>query len=206
MKSPITNIVVFDLETTGLVAEKNAVLEIACCPFNHDLVDLKEYESGIMKVYDSRDVNDGALNANGITRAQIASGRDSQEVANEFVKYLSSMKVGSSKPILSGHNIDKFDIPFLVDFLKYHKLDLFKYVNENFTIDTMWWSRLKWNELLNFKLGTCCETAGVELINAHRAITDTRANRQLVKMFVSNLKNDSVKTSVEEYKRPVFQF
>lgn len=206
MISPIHNIVVFDLETTGLKAEVNAVLEIACCPFNADLEDLKEFESGVMKIYDNREINQGALNANGITMAQINNGLDPEQVAIKLVKYLDSLKSGRNKPILAGHNIKEFDIPFLEDYLKVFKLDLSKYVNLKFTIDTMWWARTKWKELPNFKLGTCCEEAGIELVNAHRAINDTRANKELVKYFLRNLKNDTRGSSEKEYKRPKFQF
>lgn len=206
MNSPISNIVVFDLETTGLKPEANAILEIACCPFNHDLVDLKEYESGVMKVYGDREINDGALKANGITMQQINSGRDPSIVIQELIKYFDSMRVGRNKPILAGHNIDKFDIPFLQDFFKFFKQDLSKYINLDFTIDTMWWARLKWKEANNYKLGTCCETEGVELVDAHRAITDTRSNKALVKVFIKSLKSGVSQEKRDEYQRPVFQF
>jgi DNA polymerase III alpha subunit (gram-positive type) len=206
MISPVQNIIVFDLETTGLKPDKNSLIEIACCPIDKDLKDLEEFDSGIIAVYDNREVTEGALKANGITRDQIENGLDPQKVADKLVAYLKKMKVGRSKPVLAGHNIVKFDLPFLEDFLRVHGHDLFKYVNKDHFFDTMWRARERWGELQNFKLGTCCEEAGVELIDAHRAINDTRANKDLVKYLLRNLRNDSTGSKEETYKRPVFQF
>ena len=195
----------FDLETTGLSAEKNAILEIACCPFDFNLTDLKEFDSGIMRVYGDREVQEGALIANGITRDQIERGVDSKEVVERLCEFFDRLKVGRNKPVLAGHNIDKFDIPFLDDFFNFHKKDLSKYVNEDLTIDTMWWARLRWEEQANFKLGTCCESSGIELINAHRAINDTRANKELVKHFLKSLRSDASKTAENKF-RHSFEF
>lgn len=206
MISSIQNICVFDLETSGFSSTQNAILEIACCPFNQELVDLKEYESGVMRIYGDREITESALKANGITMDQINNGRDSKEVADELANYLSKLKVGRNKPVMSGHNIGKFDLPFLEDFMRVHKHDLSKYINMDFYIDTMWFGRLKWSELTNYQLGTCCEAAGVELTNAHRAISDTRANKGLVKDFIRSLRSDGRGSGKEEYKRPVFQF
>lgn len=206
MKSPVTNFVVFDLETTGLKPDTSAVIEIAACSFNNDLVDIKEFESGIMKVYGSREINEGALQANGITREQIKNGNDPGQTIDFFIKYLESLKVGTSKPVLCGHNIDKFDIPFLDDMFSYFKKDLSKYVNTDFTIDTMWWARLKRSEQTNYKLGTCCEIENIELINAHRSITDTRANRDLVKIYLRSLKSVAGEQSKENRYRTKFEF
>jgi len=205
MLSSIQTIITYDLETGGLKYSENPILEIACCPFNNELVDLQEYESGIMKGYDNLEITDGALNANGITREQISKGRNSQEVADEFIKYVSKLKVGRNKPILAGHNILKFDTPYLTDFLKRHGYDIDKYINLDYQIDTMWECRLRWPELTNYKLGTCCEELGVELTDAHRAINDTRANKNLLKELIRSLRSD-VKKSAGTYKRPVFQF
>jgi DNA polymerase III alpha subunit (gram-positive type) len=207
MKSSITNFVVFDLETTGLYKDKNSILEIACCGFDFNLNDVKEFDSGVMQIYDNREVSPQALQANNITMDQIENGRDPKTVLDELIKYLESMKVGRNKPVLCGHNIDKFDIPFLDNFFSTFSKDLAKYVNEDFTIDTMWWSRAKWEEQTNFKLGTCCEISGIELVNAHRAIHDTRANKELVKSFLRGLRsNSSGSESKEKRYRETFQF
>jgi DNA polymerase-3 subunit alpha (Gram-positive type) len=206
MQSPIRSIVVFDTETSGLSADKNQLLEIACCPIDIDLNNLKEYESGIMKPYDNREINQGALNANGITMQQIERGRDQREVFEEFCDFMSKLSSGRNKPILCGHNILSFDIPFLQNWFSMNKSDLSKFVNLDCSIDTMWWARIKWVESTNFKLGTCCENCNIELNDAHRALFDTRANRDLVKDFIRSLRSDKRGEGDKEYVRPRFQF
>lgn len=207
MKSPIEIFMVFDLETTGLNTQKNLVCEIACCPFDSELNDLKEFESGIIKPYDDREINEGALNANGITRAQLANGVDSKVVLTNFIKYIKSFKKTAAKIILVGHNIKTFDIPFLEDFFKFHGEDLWKYVSVKTEIDTMWWARMKWLESTNYKLGTCCENVGIDLMDAHRSLSDSRANRELAKSFLRSLRGEgNINVKGKEIQRTVFQF
>lgn len=206
MRSNIQNYVVFDLETGGLSNEKNGILEIAACAFDNELNDLEEFDSGIMHNYDDREINEGALGANGITRDQIKNGIDPKGVADEFFRYLGKLKKGNSKVVLCGQNCDKFDIPFLVNFLEYFKKDITQIVNVDFTIDTMRWGHVKYPESTNYKLGTLCEMNGVELTNAHRAISDTRATKELVKTFIRSLRSEG-KGEKEEIKfRKTFQF
>lgn len=207
MKSPITIYVVFDVETTGLKPEKNSIIEIACCSFDQDLKDGKEYESGVMAMYDNREIVQAALDSNGITRDQIIKGRDSKTVANEFCDYLKSLKRGSNKVVLCGQNSDAFDIPFVTDWLNFFNKDFSELVNTNFTIDTMWWARVKYPELTNYKLGTLCAENGVELTNAHRAINDTRATSSLVKTFIRSLRSEPGAVIKEEERfRASFEF
>ena len=206
MRSNLQNYVVFDLETGGLLNEKNGILEIAACAFDNELNDLEEFDSGIMHNYDDREINEGALGANGITRDQIKNGVDPKTVADEFYRYLGKLKKGNSKVVLVGQNCDKFDIPFLVNFMEYFKKDITQIVNVDFTIDTMRWAHVKYPESTNYKLGTLCEMNGVELTNAHRAINDTRATKELVKTFIRSLRSEG-KGEKEEVKfRKTFQF
>ena len=188
MKSPIVKYVVFDIETTGLKKDKNAIIEIAACSFDQDLNDGKSYESGIMSVYDNREIEQRALDSNGITNGQIINGRDPKVVADEFYNYLKGLTAGKNKVVLCGQNSDKFDIPFLNDFFTFFDKDLSEVANSDFTIDTLWLSRVKYPELTNFKLGTLCSENGVELSNAHRAMADTKATMELIKIYIRNLR------------------
>ena len=207
MKSQISNYIVFDLETTGLNPEKHAIVEIACCGVDSDLNDIEEFDSGIMKVYGDREITDGALNANGITREQIENGNDPKEQVEKLIKYFERMKDGRNKPVLVAQNGDKFDIPFLDNMFSVFGKDLSKYVNEDFTIDTMWWARVKWKELPNYKLSTLCENSNVELVNAHRAINDTRATKELMKTFIRSLRSEnSGDKNKEKRYRHTFEF
>lgn len=205
MKSPIINIIVFDIETTGLSKDKNAIIEIFCCGFDNELNDISEFHTGIMNVYGNREIADQALQANGITIDQIENGNDPKQQIDKLCAYFKSLTVGRNKPVVAGHNIDKFDLPFLNDMFAYFNKNLADYINDEFTIDTMWWARLKASEQTNYKLGTCCEVEGVELINAHRAQADTIANKQLVKKYIQNLRSDSEMEKGKRF-RTTFEF
>ena len=197
--------IVLDTETTGLSPEKNLMVEVACCPIdNITLEDVGEYDS-LIKIYDkTKQIQQQALDANGLTLEDIANGKDSKVVIEELIQLFKKCKRGAKKPIVVGHNVN-FDIGFLVEFFNFHNKNILDYVDE-FTWDTMWLARLKWVESSNYKLGTCITNAGLELTNAHRAITDTRATKELFKAFIRSLRSEGTNsTQIKKY-RHSFEF
>jgi DNA polymerase-3 subunit epsilon len=205
MKSPLVNFVVLDTETVGLSPQKNCLIEIFCCSFDNEMNDLKEFHTGVMQLYDkNREVSPQALQANGITTDQIENGNDPKYQLDKLIEYLQKLKSGRNKPVICGHNLN-FDIGMLSDYFSFYGKKLDDYFNEDFTIDTMWWARLKAAEQANYKLGTCCEEEGIELINAHRAQADTIANKQLVKKYIQNLRSDSEMEKGKRF-RATFEF
>lgn len=202
-----TNFVVFDLETGGLSATKHAIVEVCFQSFDSDLKDGEEFTS-LVKPYGEYEITPQALQANGLSLDQIMGGQDAKDVVLQIESYFKSKKIGREKPILCGHNIIRFDIPFLIELFKFYKKDFLELINKDFTLDTMWWGRILWRESLDYKLGTCCENAGITLMNAHRANSDTTANKELVKFFLKNLRGDGIKQQTTETKRfrEVFQF
>lgn len=206
MKSTCQVFFVFDIETGGLKAETDAVLEIAVCPIDSELNDLKEYTTGIIKPT-SRLVNEGALKANGITRSQIEKGEEESVAFEKFLTYLKSMKKGKSLPIPCGHNIDKFDLGFLYLWFEEHGEKLEKYLNLDHTVDTLLRAREVWPEATNYKLGTCCQSVGISLTGAHRALNDTMANKELLKYFLQGSRGLRGKAVEEENRvRKTFEF
>lgn len=201
------NYVVLDFETGGLLAAKNPIVEVALMAMDIDLNDIKTYET-LVAPYGEYVIQSQALQANGLTMDQIKAGKDSKIVIQEVIDFFKSLKSGREKPILCGHNIDHFDLPFLEEFFSFHKkTNLSDLVNDKFTIDTLWWSRNCWRESVNYQLGTACENAGITLIDAHRASTDTSANKELVKFFLKNLRGQGQGgIKQEERFRVQFQF
>lgn len=204
MKTSIQRYVVLDTETGGLKASENSMLEIAMCGMDCELNDTGEYDS-LIKPYGDYKITDGALRANGLTIEKINTGKESKQVLEEMIDFLNDQRVGKNKPVICAHNAD-FDIGFLVEFFAFHNKDIEKFVNPNHTFDTMWRSRERWTELTNYKLGTCCSAAGIELVNAHRALNDTRATKELVKYFLRNVRNDSTGEIKEKRYRETFEF
>jgi DNA polymerase III alpha subunit (gram-positive type) len=111
-----------------------------------------------------------------------------------------------AKPILVGHNITGFDNKFLEKMFEYGNKNLWDVVDKNVE-DTMYLSRYKWydDSIANFQLTTCCNKAGVELIQAHRALPDTKATARL---FIEHIKSLRSQGSVQETKkvRETFKF
>lgn len=204
------NFIVYDLETGGLVTKSwiPPITEIAMCVVSNDLEDIGEYSS-LIKVYkETQEYKKEALQASNITLEMCNSqGKDKSEVLKDIINIFKKNKVGSAKPILVGHNIDAFDNVILDKFFTENNEDLSKYVETKFTIDTLWFSRLKYPDLTNFKLGTVLEVSGIDLTNAHRALNDTKGNKDLFVQMMKCLRGQGTQTVLETEKyRKAFRF
>ena len=206
------NYIVYDLETGGFSKEKHAITEIAMIAINgRTLEEIGRYESFI-RPYASLGYDQQALNVTGITMEMINSGKDAKVVAKEVSDFIKDTGTGmNKKPILCGHNIKKFDNPFLSDFLKFHKKDLWKLINTEI-MDTMWWSRMKTpfddDEFGKHNLPDACSRQGIEVIDAHRAMNDTAANASLVIAYLKSLRGagESVDRVEKHNYRDTFKF
>jgi DNA polymerase III alpha subunit (gram-positive type) len=98
----------------------------------------------------------------------------------------------AQKLILAGHNIQAFDIPHLSDLFSRFKKDLSKFVFANnghiVSIDTLKISTLLWSNIIQegdekMTLGACCDRAGIQLVDAHNAMADVRANSALIRYY-----------------------
>lgn len=160
----------------------------------------KNFKSGIIQTNDIKDILDfdiGELYVNNAYNPQAEDvtkiskkllyeeGVDFVDAFNVFKQFLEKHTIGNSKPIISGHNIKKFDNPFSEKFFKDNKSDFYKLISP-LCIDTIEWARLRWYNLSNFSLGTCANEVGLTLKTAHRALPDTISNAKfLIKMLES---------------------
>ena len=144
--------------------------------------------------------NPGAFAATGINRQMLLDEGVDRKVAFEKVEsfFLKHTK-GNSKPILSGHNIKKFDNPFMEKFFSLYKKDFNNFINATQMIDTLEWARLKWFNMSSFSLGVVANEVGITLKDAHRAIHDTRANAKLFIKMMQALRGEGSQKS--SYKR-----
>ena len=215
----VSNLVVWDLETGGLNKEKSAICEIAMIAFDSvTLEEIGRYETIVApyKLADGTDpeYNPKALEVNGLTMTRIINeGKPAKQVVQEVCQFLKTHKKGirgsAGKCIAVGHNIDEFDIPFFVNFLKIFNIDFWELFQKS-TIDTMTWVRLKYpvdGDILNHKLGTACEKVGIDLFDAHRAMNDVEANFKLVVNYLLSLRGSGGATIEKtESVRKSFQF
>lgn len=205
------NIIVFDLETGGFSPQKHPLIEFAAIAINNNLEEVGRCEWVVLPYSDEKEYTPGAFKANGFTMGEIHKrGIDSSIVMKELVAFLESMKVAprtgitmvpDSKPVMCGHNIDAFDLPFLTQFFKDHKYDLDKFISTKATIDTMKEAQKFFGHsgypFKNHQLGTCCKYIGHPLVDAHRAMNDVEGNLKLVKYFLESVRGTGKPREVE---------
>ncbi len=198
------NYLVIDVETGGFNPETNAITQIACVVINGETLEvLSSYESYIFpydKIYDT-----AALISTNISIDLLhKKGKDAKLACNEIELLLNkySSRSHKDKLIWVGQN-PLFDIGFINNFFfDFSKNTLEKYftgksmgkyfVPDN--LDTILLARTTWqrNTMLNgaYKLNCICDKAGVELTDAHDAMNDTIATKDVFVVFVNYLRNN----------------
>ena len=215
------NIIVFDIETGGFLTpqHKYGLTEFAAIALDSEtLEEIGRYESGIIAPYINLEGNEteytiAAQQITGIYIEAIKSGRsDHKVIGKEIVDFANSVKAKGrfGAPILAGHNIDVFDLPFLSQFFEIIKRDPSKNFSKT-TMDTLWWSRLKFQEQIeSHALPSCAAACGVEIIDAHRAINDVIANVEVVRTFLRALRGgggvNAITQNNQKRYRPEFRY
>ena len=203
MDSPYKNWISIDVETGDLISSTKravfdvALTEIALVSINQDL-EIVDKASWLIKPY-----KEGLIYAKG---AEIASGISKQMVEEQgyelsvvikgVIDFFKKNKVGGKLPVVLGHNMIRFDAPFIINMFEFCKEDLSKYIQPKFE-DTLEWGRMCWTTSNNYKLGTCCENAGITLVDAHRALTDATSTAALWIYFQKRLRGEGQVTISE---------
>lgn len=187
-------IIWLDCETSGLDKDRNGIISLAAmAEIEGKVVDSRTFTMNPV----GRDLEDGALQVNGFTREQVASFKDWKAVKVEFCTWLDSFVSKfdkEDKATAAGYNIITFDLGFLESwFLACGDKYLYSYF-DRFPLDVyrmvpmLEWSGL--NNLPNRKLGTVCKALGVELVDAHEAMSDVVATRELAVTIRGKLYRD----------------
>ncbi|MBB5323636.1 DNA polymerase-3 subunit alpha (Gram-positive type) [Anoxybacillus tepidamans] len=156
--------VVFDVETTGLSAVYNTIIELAA---------VKVKDGEIIDRFTSfanphHPLSITTIELTGITDDMVKDAPDVEEVLREFHEW-----IGDS--VLVAHNAS-FDIGFLNAGLK--KIGIPRVTNP--VIDTLELARFLYPELKNHRLNTLCKKFDIELTQHHRAIYDAEATGHLL--------------------------
>ena len=169
-----------------------------------ELLQIEETEfKDIVSIFFDKCYNPGAFSATGINREMLVKeGIPRQEAFNKIEALFLKHTTGNNKPILSGHNIKKFDNPFTEKFFKMFKKTFSSFHSATQTIDTLEWSWIKWYSMPSYALGVVAQEIGVTLKDAHRAINDTRANAKFFIKMIGHLRGQGTKKS--NYKRRKF--
>ncbi|KAB2337547.1 PolC-type DNA polymerase III [Cytobacillus depressus] len=156
--------VVFDVETTGLSAVYDTIIELAGVKIhNGEIID--RFESFANPHHP---LSATTINLTGITDDLVENAPEVDEVLQKFYDW-----TGDS--ILVAHNAS-FDMGFLN--VGYKKIGLGK--AENPVIDTLELARFLYPEMKNHRLNTLAKKFDVELTQHHRAIYDAEATGYLL--------------------------
>ena len=161
--------VVFDVETTGLSAERDRLIEIAAVKVKNG-AEIDSFESYINP---QRPISELITNITSITNDDVRDAPLEKEVMTNFYNWL------DKDDILVAHNA-KFDLGFLDTC--FERLGLEN--KNNASIDTLFVSRAENKEAKRHGLSNLAKLYKVRLVQHHRAIYDTKATAEIfVKML-----------------------
>lgn len=207
-------IIVTDVETGGLPSKlkKQAVFDVALTEIAFVVVDnmsldIIDQKSILFRPYKHDLIyEDEAFKVSGISYSLLEEqGVEMNQAFNEIDKFLLKYVKGINKPYLCGHNIQNFDLEFIVNLFEFNKRDISKYFDD-FILDTLWLTRLALVENPKFNLVSCCEAFQIEHVQAHRALTDTIATAKLISSLLSRLRNSSISDKKAKRFRDFFEF
>lgn len=155
--------VVFDVETTGLSAVYNTIIELAGVKIkNGEIID--RFESFANPHHP---ISELISNLTGITDDMVVDAPEVSEVVKDYHEW-----VGDA--ILVAHNAS-FDMGFLYEAYKKAEIPMIEYA----VIDTLELARFLHPEMGNHRLNTLAKKYNIELTQHHRAIYDAEATGYL---------------------------
>jgi DNA polymerase-3 subunit alpha (Gram-positive type) len=169
--------VVFDIETTGLYADKDRITEIGAV----------KIEGGRISGTFSTFVNPGIpipdfiTKLTGITDAMVAGAPSAEQALGGFLDFAGGL------PVVA-HNAS-----FDTGFIKYNAR-LYGKSFDNIIVDTLQLSRNMFPELGKYKLNLVAKHLGVKLENHHRAVNDAEATAHIFIKCLDILKAKGVDT------------
>lgn len=169
-------IVAIDLETTGLDASKDAIIEIGAVKFNGGRIE-KEWSTLINP---QRPIPPFITQLTGISNDMVRNAPPINAVLQDLEAF-----VGEA-PIL-GHNV-QFDLGFL------RKQKLFRW---NETIDTYDLAAVLMPSASRYNLGSLGQLLGILIPNSHRALDDARLTHAVYTELVSKAKSIPIELLAE---------
>lgn len=199
--------IIFDFETGGFDPKINAIVEFAAIAIDgFTFREITRYEA-IVKPYGEYKNEQGAIDVHGITDAiRIGKGVEFKVFVKELTAFFSDVAKTTSgpanKPILVAHNAE-FDRDFMLQIQHVSGKDFSRVLagrntfNGQFipkVIDSIDLSKQYWREDVeefSHNLTSCCTRLGIEIINAHSAMQDVEALRQLFIIFMNKISTRS---------------
>jgi DNA polymerase III subunit epsilon len=163
--SAMPRFVVIDVETSGLSARRDRILQVAVVELDSSGAVVNEWSSFVRPRFGRV----GPTHVHGLTAASLRSAPAFRVVAPELAKQLEGA-------VVVGHNID-FDWAFVRRSLKRSRVPLAPTAR----LCTLDLSRsLDPDRLMSHKLADICSRLNVPLDNAHDALADARATAEVL--------------------------
>lgn len=163
--------VVFDVETTGLSAIYDTIIELAAVKTHKGNV-IEEFQEFIDP---GHSLSETTINLTGITDDMVKGSKTEEQVLTEFSEF-------SRGTILVAHNAS-FDMGFLNTAYQKHQLA----ASTLPVIDTLELSRFLHPTYKTHRLNTLAKRYGVALEQHHRAIYDSETTAQLLWIFLKEI-------------------
>ena len=167
--------IVFDLETTGIGAKSNEIIEIGAVKVSNQ----KIVDRFSQFVNPNRPIPYNITQLTSIDDSMVADAPDIDEVLPKFLEFCGDA-------VMVAHNAS-FDIGFINQKAKDRN------IKTDFTvIDTVSMSRALLPELKKYKLDTVAKALGVSLENHHRAVDDAEATAEIFLKLVMRLDEKNI--------------
>lgn len=164
--------VVFDLETTGISPENDAVIEISAVKVKNGEV-VEEFST---LVNPKRPIPYGARRVNGITDEMVADAPLFVDVLRDFLAF-------AGDDVLVGHNIHSFDMKFLYrDARKFYGR-----LPDNDYVDTLMMARKQLPNLPHHRLVDLAKYYHISSKGAHRALNDCHMNQKVFERMAAEM-------------------
>lgn len=156
---------VFDLETTGLFAGRDRIIQVAVVQIDANALSGQEWMQHVYPGDDFIPLDDIIVDLTGITDAKLQGQPEMGEVLAEFDNLVGTR-------VVAGHNVKNFDLKFIKKAETRHGID----VQSDYYIDTLKLMRKLHPELPRHKLKDCGDFYGIEYDEdaLHDALEDTR--------------------------------
>lgn len=161
------DLVFFDIESSGLSAEKHEILDLAAVRIRPDFSRQTHVMSRRVRMLRPEDAEPKALEVNGY------NARDWADAVHVRVALVEFASVIDPDVMLVGHNAARFDWPFIVEAFRREQLAL---PDMKYCLDTasMAWPLVVRGHLDKINLETLCARYGVSNYGQHRAMADVR--------------------------------
>ncbi len=181
-----TRYVVIDVETSGLSARRDRILQVAAVEVQRDGTIVNEWATHVRPRF-GRFGRVGPTHVHGLTAASLGSAPVFRVIAPDLAQRLEGA-------VIVGHNVD-FDWDFVTRSLRRVGVPL----APSARLCTLDLSRsLDPEKLVRHKLSEVCARNGVELAKAHDALADARATAQVLPRLLDQAGLDP--TSLEQHR------